>query len=131
MRSEESQAATQRARWFVGKLQVLSSHPDAIVDLIKKNPGEGVAFLCEILGRPLALSALLRCAAAGVLLAEGRDGWRIALASVAAGSVALDVVSHARQGASLDSGLKILGAWAGALALAPRSLARWTKARKT
>jgi hypothetical protein len=128
---EVARAAVQRGRWLAGKAQVLARHPDAILRLIQRNPAEGVAFVSEILGRPLVLSALVRCAAGGALLMESRNGWRAALGAIALGSVALDVAVHARQGATTASGAKILAAWAGALVLAPRALARWMKARKS
>jgi hypothetical protein len=124
------QAAVQRGRWLAGKVQVIARHPDALARLALRNPAEGVAFAAELLSRPLALSAVLRCVAAAALLSGGRGGWRTAMAGVALGTVALDVALHVRHGATPKSAAKMLGAWLGGAALAPRAVARWMRARR-
>ncbi len=126
-------AAVQRARWFAGKLEVFARHGDALYRLIAGRPLEGVAFICEMLGRPLSLSVLLRLVVGLWLLVDGVRGgasWVFLLAGVTFVSALADIVLLMRGGTSIRSAARMGFAWGGALLLSPRALVQWMRARR-
>ncbi|MCC6132936.1 MAG: glycosyltransferase family 2 protein [Acidobacteria bacterium] len=60
-------AAVQRARWFVGRWQLLVRRRGVFLRLLRRHPVEGLAFLVEIWGRPFVLSVAFRVAWSVVL----------------------------------------------------------------
>ncbi|HEX6094975.1 MAG TPA: glycosyltransferase family 2 protein [Thermoanaerobaculia bacterium] len=114
-------AASQRARWFLGRYELLARRAPAFAQVVAKRPLEGAAFLVEIFGRPLSLTAPLRVIA-GILLARRQHpifGGMLLL------SAAADVALHAR--ARPAAVLRLGGSWLMALLLAPRALVRWMR----
>lgn len=131
-----SDAARQRARWLAGRLHLALRHPLALGRLLRRRPGEALAFAVELLSRPLSLTSLLRLLVAAVLtvsaLAGGGRPWlEGAVAAVLAASVAGDL-AIIRLAGRLDwrSAAKLVSAWLGAVLLAPRALWRWTRVRR-
>jgi hypothetical protein len=125
-------AAIQRARWFAGKLEVFMRHAPALYGLIARKPLEGIAFVCEMLGRPIALTVPLRLIAALVLFMGGLpDGprWALPLAAVAFASAVADIAMLRRGGASIAGAAKMALAWVGAVLMSPRALIGWMRAR--
>src|SRR5688572_21775775 len=57
-------AAAQRARWLLGRGELLVRHFGSFVAIGVRHPGEGLAQFAEIFGRPLSLSIPLRLGAA-------------------------------------------------------------------
>lgn len=119
-------AAQQRARWLSGRILGAARHPDSFVAIARRNPAEAAAFAAEVLGRPLSLTIPLRCAIAALLIrGSSLEG---VLASVLAGSAAVDVVLLMRSGAvRWRSAFLMALSWGGAVLLAPWALVRWMK----
>lgn len=115
-------AASQRARWFLGRYELLVRRAPYFARVIAKRPAEGAAFLVEIFGRPLSLTAPLRVAA-GLLLMRNRHA---VFGSALLLTAAADVALHGR--ARPASVLRLGGSWLMALLLAPRALVRWMRA---
>lgn len=115
-------AASQRARWFLGRYELLVRRAPAFARLVARNPIEGAAFLVEIFGRPLSLTAPLRVVAAILLMRREHA----ILGGIFALSAAADVALHAK--ASPAAALRLGGSWLMALLLAPRALVRWMRA---
>ncbi len=125
-------AAVQRARWFAGKLEVFIRHAPSLYSLIARKPLEGIAFVCEMLGRPLALTVPLRLIASMVLFVDGLRGglqWAFPLAAVAFASAVADVAILRRGGASIAGAARMALAWVGAVLMSPRALIGWMRAR--
>lgn len=123
-------AAAQRARWIVGRYALLFRHSAGFVRLIVRRPLEGVAFLAEIFGRPLALTSLLRLAAAIVIFVHGR-GWIIIVGALLLASAAADIAAHVRSPAAAAAAARLVIAWLRAIALAPRALFKWMRAKRS
>lgn len=126
-------AAVQRARWFAGKLEVFFRHMNALYRLVARKPLEGVAFLCEMLGRPLSLTILLRLFVGVWLLVDGVRGDRLEfllLATISLTSALADMALLIRGGASIGGAVRMGIAWGGALLMAPRALMQWMRARR-
>jgi cellulose synthase/poly-beta-1,6-N-acetylglucosamine synthase-like glycosyltransferase len=104
-------AARQRARWLAGRYAILLRQPGALFRLIRRRPMEGIAFLIEIMSRPFSLTAILRVAIAGVLMAAAWQTGNLDAAVVAA------VV-------------RLALAWIGALPLLPHAIFHWLGARQ-
>jgi cellulose synthase/poly-beta-1,6-N-acetylglucosamine synthase-like glycosyltransferase len=117
-------AASQRARWLAGRYELLVRRAPAFGRMIVRRPLEGLAFLVEIFGRPLSLTALVRLGAAAVLVRRGSVAYGAALASTVASDVALHAVAHRRSPGAV---LQLAGSWLLALLLAPRAFVRWMK----
>jgi cellulose synthase/poly-beta-1,6-N-acetylglucosamine synthase-like glycosyltransferase len=114
-------AASQRARWFLGRYELLVRRAPAFAQVIAKRPIEGAAFLVEIFGRPLSLTAPLRVAAGILMIRRQHPVFGSVLLLTAAADVALH--TKARPSAVLRLG----GSWLMALLLAPRALVRWMR----
>jgi cellulose synthase/poly-beta-1,6-N-acetylglucosamine synthase-like glycosyltransferase len=114
-------AASQRARWFLGRYELLVRRAPAFAEVIAKRPLEGAAFLVEIFGRPLSLTAPLRVAAA-ILLMRHRQP---VFGGILALSAAADVALHTK--ANPAAVLRLGGSWLMALLMAPRALVRWMR----
>ncbi len=114
-------AASQRARWFLGRYELLVRRAPAFAQVIAKRPLEGTAFLVEIFGRPLSLTAPLRLAA-GILLTRRSHP---IFGGILMLSAAADVALHTR--ARPASVLRLGASWLLALLLAPRALVRWMR----
>ncbi len=115
-------AASQRARWLLGRYELLVRRAPAFAHVIARRPFEGAAFFFEIFGRPLSLMAPLR-AIVGILLMRRSQpvfGGILALSAVA------DVALHTK--ARPAAVLRLGGSWLMALLLAPRALVRWMRA---
>lgn len=115
-------AASQRARWFLGRYELLVRRAPAFAETIARRPLEGAAFLVEIFGRPLSLTAPLRIAAAALLVRRNQP----VFAALLALSAAADVALHTK--ADPSAVLRLGGSWLMALAMAPRALVRWMRA---
>jgi cellulose synthase/poly-beta-1,6-N-acetylglucosamine synthase-like glycosyltransferase len=115
-------AASQRARWLLGRYELLVRRAPAFVQVIARRPLEGAAFFFEIFGRPLSLMAPLRAVTGILLMRRGQPAFGGILALSAAADVALH--TKARPAAVLRLG----GSWLMALLLAPRALVRWMRA---
>ena len=115
-------AASQRARWFLGRYELLVRRAPAFARIIARRPLEGAALFVEIFGRPLSLMAPLRLGAGILMMRRGHAifGGFLAL------SAAVDVVTHAK--AQPAAVLRLGGSWLMALLLAPRALVRWMRA---
>lgn len=124
-------AAVQRARWLVGKLQIVRQSP-AIVRALIRHPVEALGFAAEIFGRPLALSVPFRAVIAAMLIVSGiQRSDRVAqilgaIVIVSAISDSALVLVHS----SLTSSIRLITAWLGAVLLAPRAFLRWMRARR-
>lgn len=126
-------AAVQRSRWLAGKLEVFLRHAPALYALIRRHPLEGVAFVAEMLARPLALTVPFRLVAGAWVFADGLpspEPWRWLLAMAAVASALTDVWFLLRGGLSIRGATRMGLAWGGALALSPRALVRWMRARR-
>jgi hypothetical protein len=132
-------AARQRSRWLLGKLSLLMHRPRSIARLLARRPSEGVAFTCELLSRPLSITAAFRAALAGLFAADGlaENGYPLSLA--AAALLALSLLSDLfvlRRATKipwhrlLGFGLRLGVSWIGALVLLPKAFFGWAKARR-
>ncbi|MEO8382225.1 MAG: glycosyltransferase family 2 protein [Acidobacteriota bacterium] len=117
-------AASQRARWLLGRYELLVRRFPAFVRVLVRRPPEGLAFFVEIFGRPLSLTAPLRLLAAVLLFRMGRPLFATALALTIAGDVALHAAVHRRSPGAV---LRLAGSWLLALLLAPRALVKWMR----
>lgn len=129
-------ASRQRARWLVGRAHLAVRHVGSLVRLIVRSPGEGTAFAFELASRPLSLTALLRLAVAGALVASLERGTTstaagLAVASVLIGTVLGDLVLL-RLAGRIDwrAAAGLVWAWLGAVAMVPRALLRWTRVKR-
>ncbi len=118
---EMTAAASQRARWFLGRYEVLVRRAPAFARVIARRPVEGAAFFVEIFGRPLSLTAPLRVVAAILLIRQNHA----IFGGILALSAAADVALHAKT--SPAAALRLGGSWLMALLLAPRALVRWMR----
>lgn len=128
-------AARQRARWLLGQLGVVLRRPGALARLIGRRPLEGLAFAVEVVSRPLSLTVLYRLAVTVVLVVAGLRGEtsvaELAVAAVVAASVAVDLLLLGASGRAFWRGaLGLAASWLGALALLPRALFGWMRARR-
>lgn len=123
-------AASQRARWILGRYELVVRHPGAFLRLLLRRPAEGLAFVAEIFGRPLALTSLLRIAAGVVcLVSSGALLQIIGALLVASGTI--DIIAHVRSPRAARAALSLLVAWVRAIFLAPRALFRWMRAKRS
>lgn len=129
-------AARQRARWLVGRVHLAFRHAGSLLRLVGRRPGEGMAFALELASRPLSLTALLRGGVAAALVAGVVRGRTDVVAGTAAAAVLvatiLGDVALLRLAGRIGwrSAAQLMGAWLGAVALAPRALLRWTRVKR-
>ena len=129
-------AARQRARWLVGRVHLAVRHAGSLLRLVGQRPGEGVAFALELASRPLSLTALLRAGVAAALVGDMVRGGTGEVAGTAASAVLvasiLGDLALLRLAGRIDvrSAAKLVWAWLGAVAMAPRALVRWTRVRR-
>ena len=125
--SDVTSAASQRARWILGRYELLVRRAGTFAAITARNPGEGIAAFVEIFGRPLSLTIPLRLLA-GVWAI--RSGYTI-LGSVVAGSTAIDVISHLTTARGVPRGsASVAASWVLALLYAPRALTRWLRTER-
>lgn len=117
-------AASQRARWLLGRYELLIRRAPAFARAIARRPAEGLAFFVEIFGRPLSLTAPLRLAAAALLLRRGQPLLATALTLTVASDLALHGNAHRKSPGAV---LRLAGSWVLAVLLAPRALLRWMR----
>jgi len=117
-------AASQRARWLLGRYELLLRRPWAFARVFGRRPLEGLALLVEIFGRPLSLTAPLRVLAAAWLFREAQPVYATALLLTAAGDMAMHASVHRRSPGAV---LRLAGSWLLAVLLAPRALVRWMR----
>lgn len=127
-------AAVQRARWLAGRWQLLFRQAGGFWSLLRLRPVEGLAFLCEIWGRPFVLSTGIRFLLGGVLcLAAGTGGLQPAflwLGTVFLCSALLTVVAlSAGGGLPWKSGMALARSWMRSLWRLPSAVAGWLRAR--
>ena len=117
-------AASQRARWLLGRYELLVRRLPALARVLVRRPLEGLAFLVEIFGRPLSLSAPLRLVAAVLLFRMHQPLFAGALALTAAGDIALHSAAHRRSPGAV---LRLAGSWLLAVLLAPKAFVKWMR----
>lgn len=128
-------AARQRSRWLAGRLLMFARQPGAIVRLLARRPLEGLAFILDLLGRPLSLTVLLRLAVIAVLGVGAARAWPAPAEAVAALIIAGSIVSDAllvgagRRG-SWRGAAQLVCAWIAALWLLPSAFVGWVRTRR-
>jgi hypothetical protein len=118
-------AGSQRARWLVGRYELLFRRATTFAAHIAHRPDEGVAFFVEIFGRPLSLTVPLRVAGGAFLIWRG---FTIAGAIIAATTL-IDVALFTGR-TSLRGALRLAASWLVAAAMIPKALRRWTRVRR-
>ena len=122
-------AASQRARWFAGKLEVVFRHGAALARFFARRPLEALGFVTELFGRPLSLTALLRIFA-GILLIIYTEAAGSVLGGFLVLSGLFDVVRFALEG-QIRGQQDMIFSWTRALTRVPRAFMQWIKARKS
>lgn len=117
--------ASQRARWLVGRYELLVRRAPEIAKAIAHRPAEGLAFLVEIFGRPLSLTVPLRLAAGTWLVWKGER----VIGAVVAASTLLDMALFFKK-TSPRSAVRLAASWLLAAAMTPRALLRWTRVER-
>lgn len=133
------EAARQRARWLLGELGIMLRHPRALLQLLRRRPAEGLAFACELVSRPLSLTALIRavlamCLALDAALSE--TTFSAVVAGVLVASLAIDAwLLRLARGATrpplTSSATQLCLAWMRALVLLPKTLLGWARTRNS
>jgi hypothetical protein len=118
-------AGAQRARWIVGRYELLIRRAPELARCIAHRPIEGLAWLVEIFGRPLSLTIPLRLGTGALLVLRGR----VVAGSVIAGSTLIDLSLFAGR-TSPRAALRLAASWLVAAAMIPRALLRWTKVER-
>jgi len=117
-------AASQRARWLLGRYELLLRRGGTFASIMAKHPAEGAALFAEIFGRPLSLTIPLRVVAGAWAIREGHP----ILGGIVAGSAAIDVLSHLVAARGIPRGSASFAAsWLLAVVYAPRALTRWLR----
>lgn len=120
-------AAAQRARWLLGRGELLVRHFGSFVAIGVRHPGEGLAQFAEIFGRPLSLSIPLRAAAAAFAVWHDQK----TLAAILAGTALLDVALHASASRGVPRGsARFAASWMMALLSLPRAMTRWLRVER-
>jgi len=120
-------AASQRARWLLGRYELLARRSGAFVTIAARRPAEGLAAIVEIFGRPLSLTIPLRLITGAFAIRSGS----VVLGSLVAGSTAIDIVSHLTTARGVPRGAaSVAASWLLALILAPRALTRWLRTER-
>ena len=118
-------AASQRARWLVGRYELLFRRAPQLAEAIAHKPTENLAFLAEIFGRPLSLTVPLRAVAGLWLISRGH---RVTGAAIAATTL-IDVALVAGR-TSPAAAMKLAASWLAAAAMAPKAVLNWTKVER-
>jgi len=117
-------AASQRARWLLGRYELLARRGGTFLAITAKHPAEGLATIVEIFGRPLSLTIPLRLIVGALAIARGHT----VLGSAVAGSTAIDIVTHFAMHRGVPRGTTSMAAsWLLALLMTPRALTRWLR----
>jgi cellulose synthase/poly-beta-1,6-N-acetylglucosamine synthase-like glycosyltransferase len=123
--SSISSASSQRARWLLGRYELLVRRFGIVCLVVMRHPLEGLAFLVETFGRPLLLSVPLRLLAAALLFAHGGTVW----AGMLTASSLLDAGMQLPAFLAAPRSIMRLGlSWLLAAVLAPRALIHWMRA---
>lgn len=117
--------ALQRARWLVGRYELLIRRAPALMTLIARRPAEGLAWLVEVFGRPLSLTVPLRIVAGALLIWKRQPVAGVAIAATTLVDAALFVGRT-----SPKSVLRLAASWMLAAAMTPRALVRWTRVER-
>lgn len=118
-------AGSQRARWLVGRYELLFRRATTFAAQIAHRPDEGLAFLVEIFGRPLSLTVPVRVVTGAFLMWRGFTILGVAIAA----STFIDVALFAGR-TSPAGALRLAASWLAAAAMIPRALRRWTRVRR-
>ena len=118
-------AASQRARWLLGRYEVLFKRAADLSRAFIRKPFETTALLFEIFGRPLSLTVLFRAIVATIAIVHG---YAIAWAILA--TALLDVAMFIGR-TSFSAATRLLIAWMLAVIMAPRALFRWMRAKRS
>ena len=117
-------AASQRARWILGRYELLGRRFGTFVAVTARRPAEGLASIVEIFGRPLSLTVPLRVITGAFAIKAGY----VVLGTLVAGSVVIDIVSHLALARGVPRGIaSVAASWVLAVLLAPRALTRWLR----
>lgn len=117
-------AASQRARWLLGRYELLLRRGGTFASIMAKHPAEGAALFAEIFGRPLSLTVPLRVLAGAWAIRAGHP----ILGGAVAGSAAIDVLSYLVAARGIPRGSASFAAsWLLAVVYAPRALTRWLR----
>ncbi len=117
-------AASQRARWILGRYELLARRFGTFVAVTAQRPAEGLASIVEIFGRPLSLTVPLRVITGAFAIKAGHP----ILGTLVAGSVVIDIASHLTAARGVPRGMaSVAASWFLALLLAPRALTRWLR----
>jgi len=121
-------AASQRARWLLGRYELLFKCVADIFRGLARKPAETTAILFELLGRPLSLTIPFRAIVA--IWAIARDRFVIGAALILAAALfdAIAILGSGRAGVGASARLMI--AWVLAVVMAPRALFRWMRAKR-
>jgi len=115
-------AASQRARWLLGRYELLIRRGGTFPAIMARNPAEGIAAFVEIFGRPLSLSVPLRLVAGAWATRSGSP----IVGGLVAASTMIDLASHGVPRGSAS----VAASWLLALLYAPRALTRWLRTER-
>jgi hypothetical protein len=123
--AELASSALQRARWLVGRYELLVLQVRPLGAAVAHRPLEGLAFVAEIFGHPLSLTVPFRIVTAAFLVSRGH----VAMGSAIAGSTVIDAALLMGR-TSPGAAMRLAASWLLAAALAPRALMRWTRVER-
>jgi hypothetical protein len=121
-------AASQRARWLLGRYELLFKRAADFLRALARKPAETTALLFELFGRPLSLTIPFRAVVAGYAIARGRFVIGASLILATAIFDAIAVLGSGR--ASIGASARLMIAWVLAVVMAPRALFRWMRAKR-
>lgn len=122
--SAVTDAASQRARWILGRYELLARRLETFAAITAARPAEGLAAVVEIFGRPLTLTVPLRLVVGAWAIRAGHP----VIGGVVAGSTAIDIASHLAAARGIPRGSAgVAASWLLALLYAPRALTRWLR----
>lgn len=125
--SSVEDAAAQRARWLLGRGELLFRHFGSFVAIGIRRPGEGLAQFAEMFGRPLSLSIPLRLGAAALAAWYDQE----TLAVLLAGTTLIDVAAHVSASRGVPRGsARFAASWMMALLFLPRAITRWLRVER-
>jgi cellulose synthase/poly-beta-1,6-N-acetylglucosamine synthase-like glycosyltransferase len=120
-------AALQRARWLLGRYELLVKRAPDFLRALVWRPAETTALFFEIFGRPLSLTIPFRLIVAAAAIASGRFVIGAALILATAIFDAIAILASGRAGIGA---VRLMIAWALAVVMAPRALFRWMRAKR-